>query len=296
MADLINITQTAAANDRLMPQWSNSVKAKFEALEQELAFAQQQLADFKSQLSQAFKITPIGGLSVSVAGGMFKTISGTVLTVSPTTLLLADNQTHFIFVNNSGAVNASTIRPATSLEIGRVVTLAGKITDIVNYPLFEVKANLETLSSYATIEYADTRAWREQARARKNTNYNIPGRDTYYVIPFESLIGSGFNTAGVFTAPQAGKYKFQCQIRITTLAVASNPNMSAKLSLFQGNVEVNTPLQQGESAYGDLTFNAENAEPVTMALNEQATIRIYLTSGTQCQVRPGSVVQVWRLP
>ncbi|MBW4633568.1 MAG: hypothetical protein KME30_17215 [Iphinoe sp. HA4291-MV1] len=293
--DLTSITQTAQDNDRLMPAWSNSVKDKFTAIEQEIAFAQQQLADLKAQLSQAFQVTPTGGLTVSVAGGSFKTTGASVIVVSPTTLTVPASATSYVYINDSGQVLVSTTRPAVGLELAKVVATGVGISSIQNFPLFEVKQAIN-LSGYATIAYADSRSWQQIAVAKKTAVYNIPGRDVYYTIPFESLQGSGFNTGGVFTPPQGGKYKFQCQIRVDTLATASTPEMSGKISLFVDGQEIGTALQQGYSAFGDLVFNAENAEPIILTTAQQATIKVYLTSGTQCRVRENSTVVAWRVP
>jgi hypothetical protein len=225
--------------------------------------------------------------------------NATVANILPGRLTLADNSTTYIYIDDQGNVVSATTRPGIGQEVAKVTVSSGNVTNIVNYPIFEVRPGLPDFSNFATIDYANSRTWQLIAVARKINTYSIPGTDTYYTIPFESLKGSGFNTNGLFTMPTAlapGKLIFHPQIRVDTTTPLSSPDLSVKLSLFAGNDELGLPLAQFESARGDTTINASNAEPVLLTAGQQCTIRVYLTIGKNARVREGSVVSVWRLP
>lgn len=292
--DITNLSQTAQADDRLMPQWVNAARDAIASLTQQIAYANEQIGQLKSQLSQAFQVVPTAGLTATVAAGNVKLPSGLIAALAQTTITVPNNAISIVYISDTGQVLVSVQRPSVGLELARVTAAGGLITAVQNYPIFEVRPAAVNLEEYATRSYSDSRAWKIQAMARKTAVFPIPGRDTYYRIPFESLVGTGFNTAGSFKA--VGTFIFKVQIRMDTTAVASNPNMSGKVSLFVNNEEVGTALSQASSAFGDLIFNAENAEPVTLTSTDTADLRIYLTSGTQARVRENSQVSVWKLP
>ncbi len=297
MANITNLDQVASPNDVVMPDWVNVVATRIKSIELQLADAAQQINELKAQLSQAYKVQIKGNLNVALAGGSVKLLNGTIAIVPPASFNVTNNATTYVYINDStGTLNASTTRPTTGLEVARVVASGGTITSAQNYPLFETKTPFPDLSQYATIAYADTRSWEAIATAKKTQRFSVPNTDTYYTVPFESLVGTGFNTAGTFTTPKAGKYIFHAQIRVDTTAPQTQPDLSVKLSLFIGADETGLPLMQAESARGDITLNAQNAEPVTLTVNDKAYIKVYLTDGYQARVRENSVVQVWRLP
>lgn len=299
MADITNLNQTANELDRLAPAWINSVAARVKEIDTAIASANSQINALKSQVSQAFRVSPISGLNVQYAGGQIKLSNANVANIQAGQITLSNNAITYIYINDQGAVLASLTRPGIGQEVAKVTTLNGNVTDIINYPLFEVRPALPDFSDFATVDYANSRAWQLISVARKVNTFSIPGTDTYYTIPFESLKGTGFNTNGLFTMPTAiapGRLIFHPQIRVDTTSPLSSPDLSVKLSLFAGNDELGLPLAQFESARGDMTINASNAEPVLLTAGQQCTIRVYLTIGRNARVRENSVVSVWRLP
>lgn len=296
MPDIVGLDQVATDSDRVMAAWVNAIRNKVVSLEQQLAYANEQIGTLKSLVSNAFAIAPIAGLTANMSSGSIKLSNGTLASIPSQSLTFPNNATSIVFINDSGVVVVSATRPTIGYEIARVVTASNAITSVQQYPLFVVRPQEIDINNLATIAYANSRSWQSVAIARKASAYSIPGRNTYYTVPWETLFGTGWNTGGDFTAPVAGSYIFKVQVRVDTLAVASSPDMASKISLFSGNSEQGVALQQVESARGDLVFNAENAEPLVMAKDAIAQIKIYLTAGTQCRVRENSVCQVWRLP
>ncbi|NEQ28492.1 MAG: hypothetical protein F6K28_57870 [Microcoleus sp. SIO2G3] len=295
MPDITTLNQTAADSDRLAAAWVNAVRNKLADLDQQLAYANQQINSLKSQISQAFRVTQLTGLTIQYASGQVKLPSGVVVTISSGTLTVPASSVSYLWVSDTGAVQLTTTRPVIGLEIARIVSNATTITEIQNYPIFEVRTALPSLDEYATRAFAESRAWQLVAIARKTTTFSIPSRDTYHRLTWESLSGTGWNTGGTFTAPVTGKYIFHPQIRIDSSTPASSPDVSGKMSLFLGTDEYNTALQQGESAADDLVLNASNAEPAQMNQGDTASIRVYITTGTNCRVREKSLCQVWRI-
>ncbi|NMG10831.1 hypothetical protein [Brasilonema sp. UFV-L1] len=295
MVDIVNLGQVAQDSDILRAAWINAASRKLADLEQSLAVANEKLGTLQSQLSQAFQVTRSAGLTANVAAGTIK-IGGIVASIAALSITCPDNSTSYVYIDNNAQVLVATTRPSGGYEIARVVTSGGQITEIQNYPLFEVRPPAINTDNFATIEYANSRAWQRIALARKTQDFPIPARDTYYRIPFEALEGNGFNTSGLFTAQTAGDFVFHAQIRVTTTATQTSPDMSAKLSLFTAGQEY-AILGQTESARGDLTINASNARPLIMTAGQTADLRIYLTRGVQTSVRSDySLVQVWKLP
>lgn len=297
MADITNLNQTASDSDRLMSAWINNVRSKIIELDQSIAFANEQINSFRNELSQAFKVSSSGGLSANVAGGSLKlTQQGTVFAVSPTTITLTNNATNFVFINDTGVVSVSTNRPSTGLEIARVVTANGSISSIQNFPLFKTELAQVNLADYATVDYANSRVRKLIATGRKTLVQSLANRDTYYTVSYQSLTGTGLDTAGTFTCSIAGQYVFQSQLRIDTTTPLSSPDLAIKMSLFLEADETGAPLMQVESARGDVTLNANNAIPLQMTVGQRAYIRAYITTGSNVRVREGSSVSVWRLP
>ncbi len=293
MVDITSLNQTAQQDDRLMPQWVNATRDAIASLSQQIAYANDQISTLKSQLSQAFQVVPTAGLTATVAAGNIKLPSGLIVAIAQTTVSVPNNATSIVYISDTGQVVVSVERPSVGLELARV-TAEGIITSVQNYPIFEVRPAAVNLENYATRSYADSRAWKIQATGRKTAVFPVPGRDTYYRIPFESIAGTGFNTAGVFKS--IGTFIFKVQIRMDTTAVASSPDLSGKVSLFVNNEEETLALTQFQSAVGDAVFNAENVVPVTLTSEDSADIRIYLTRGIQARVREGSRVTAWKLP
>jgi hypothetical protein len=293
MPDIIDLSQTAANGDRLGFQWINAVRDRISSLEQQLAIANQTIQDLKAQTAQAFRVSVISGLSLAYLGGQLKVkTSGIILTIAPGNLTAPANATSYVQIDMLGAVSVSTTRPSSGFEVARVVTDATSVLSVENYPLIEARGAEPDLSTYATIEYADSRSWNEVAVGKKTSSFSIPGTDTYYRIPLEALSGSGFATSGLFTAPATGRYVFSSRIRVDTLS-PSNP-LAVKLSLFVSGTEY--LLHQGDSAYGDLSASVQNNEPVTLNQGSTADMRVYLTRGTLARVRENSSVVVWQVP
>jgi hypothetical protein len=292
--DITNLSQTAQADDRLMPQWVNAARDAIASLSQQIAYANDQISTLKSQLSQAFQVVPTAGLTATVAAGNVKLPSGLIVAIAQTTVSVPNNATSIVYISGTGQVVVSVERPSVGLELARVTAAAGIITSVQNYPIFEVRPAAVNLENYATRSYADSRAWKIQAYARKTAVFPVPGKDTYYRIPFESVAGTGFNTAGTFKS--VGTFIFKVQVRMDTTAVASSPDLSGKVSLFVNNEEAGIALTQQESARADLVFNAENVDPVVLTENDTADLRIYLTQGIQARVRENSRVTAWKLP
>lgn len=153
--------------------------------------------------------------------------------------------------------------------------------------------NLEGL---ATIEYANSRAWNLVASATKTNTFDIPTDNEYYRIPFERITGEGFDTSGRFSVSESGNYIVMLQIRVDTLATASTPDLSAKVSVFTDNQEAPLPIHQSESARGDLVFTGQNAIPFALIQGSIIDTRVYLTIGQLCRVRERSSISIWKLP
>jgi hypothetical protein len=289
MPDIIDLNATAANGDRLGFQWINAVRAKFIALDAQLAVANQTINQLRSETAQAFRVSVVSALNLSYTGGAVKLPSGLIATVAPGNITAPNNAVSFVFVNASGAIAISTTRPALGFEIARVEASNGAVTQLQNYPLFAVRPVDPDLSNYATVDYANSRAWKIQALGRKTSTFAIASTDTYYRIPLESLTGSGFATNGLFTAPVAGNYVFASRIRVDT--TTPNQPLAVKLSLYVGSTEI--LLHQGDSAYGDLSASVQNNEPVPLAVGGQADMRVYLTRGVNARVREGSSVVAW---
>jgi|GEM_PF-7002026 hypothetical protein len=292
MADIVSLDQQAANGDRLGFQWINAVKAKISDLEEKLAIANQTINQLKSETAQAFRVSVVSGLNLTYTGGVVKLPSGLVATVMPGNVTAPNNATSFIFVGADGAIAIATTRPSIGLEIARVQTSNGSISSLFNYPLFTVRPVDPDLSQYATVDYANSRAWKIQALGRKTATFVIASTDTYYRIPLESLTGTGFATNGQFTAPVTGNYVFSSRIRVDT--TTPNIPLAVKLSLYVNNVEI--LLHQSDSAYGDLSASIQNNEPVALAIGQQADMRVYLTRGQNARVREGSSVVAWLVP
>jgi hypothetical protein len=294
MADIINLGQVAQDTDYLRAAWINAVAQKIASLDEALALANQQVADLKSQLSTAFQVKPVAGLNLSVAAGSVK-IGVLVVAIAASTITVPNNATSIIWISDLGTIVVSANRPTIGLEIARVVSANNAIISVQNYPLFEVRPAAINIDNYATIDYANSRSRVSVAVARKTALYAIPGNTAYYVVPFESLKGEGFATSGVFTAPVTGQYLFDVSARVDTLAPSSSA-LAVKLSLFSNSQEI-AIIQQADSAYGDITLNGSNPEPLQMTQGQTATIQVYLTRGIQSRVRENyTAVQVWRLP
>lgn len=300
MTTLTDITQNAADGDLVTGAWVNSLRAKLNALDAAIATASSQIGDLRSQLSQAFRVTAISGLLVAYAGGTVKlSASGIVVTVAPGQLTLPASSTSWIYLDATGTMVSSTTRPTIGLEVATVTTNATTVTAIVNFPIFVVQPNLN-LDNYATIAYANSRAWEQVAYGRRTTSWIIPAAETFYTIPFETLQGVGLNTAGVFTAPAGTRsYVFHVQVRVDTTAVFTS-SLSVKISLFVepsgGSLTEYGILAQSESARGDITLNAENAQPISLSGGDKVTARVYLTQGVSARVRENSQIKVWGLP
>jgi hypothetical protein len=292
MPDIVDLSQVAANSDRLGFQWINQVRNKLADLDAQLAVANQTINQLKSETAQAFRVTVVSALNLSYTGGAVKLPSGLIATVAPGNITAPNNAVSFVFVDATGAIAISTTRPALGFEIARVQASNGAVVQLQNYPLFTVRPVDPDLSQYATVDYANSRAWKIQALGRKTSTFAIAATDTYYRIPLESLTGSGFATNGLFTAPVAGNYVFASRIRVDTLS--PDYPLAVKLSLYVGNVEV--LLHQSDSAYGDLSASIQNNEPVALAIGQQADMRVYLTKGRNARVREGSSVVAWLVP
>jgi hypothetical protein len=290
--DILDLSQQAANGDRLGFQWINAVRNKISDLESQLAIANQTINQLKSETAQAFRVSIVSGLNLSYTGGAVKLPSGLIATVAQGNITAPNNAASFVFVDSNGAIAISTTRPNIGLEIARVQTNNGTVTQLQNYPLFTVRPVDPDLSQYATVDYANSRSWKIQALGRKTSTFAIASTDTYYRIPLESLTGSGFATNGIFTAIVAGNYVFASRIRVDTTTL-SQP-LAVKLSLYVGSVEI--LLAQGESARGDYSASVQNNEPVQLAQGGQAEMRVYLTSGVNARVREGSSVVAWLVP
>lgn len=298
MANITAINQTASNGDIVQDSWVNGVNAELDRLGGLIT----QLSSRVSSAEDAFipfRSTPLSGLNLAYNGGSVKLPDGTIATLPPGTIGALDNTTSFLFVDENGLmlIADSGNRPILGFEVARITAAAGVITAIEHFPLAEVRPVLPDLKDYATVDYANTRSWFNAVTAHKNGVFPIPGTGQYYVVPFENIIlggGDTFNTAGVFTPATEGDFIFHMRIRVDTLAVFTQPNMAAKISLFVNNTEY--VIAQGESARGDLVLNGSNASPVKMGLGDTATIKVNLTTGVQCRVRQESTLQGWRLP
>jgi hypothetical protein len=290
--DIVSLDQIAANSDRLGYQWINAVRAKLSDLDAQLAVANQTINQLKSETAQAFRVTVVSALNLSYTGGAVKLPSGLIATVAPGNITAPNNAVSFVFVDATGAIAISTTRPTIGFEIARVQASNGAVVQLQNYPLFTVRPVDPDLSQYATVAYANSRTWQIQAVGTKTSSYAIASTDTYYRIPLESLIGNGFATNGLFTAPVAGNYLFASRIRVDTLT-PSQP-LAVKLSLYVNNVEI--LLHQSDSAFGDLSASVQNNQPVSLAVGGQADMRVYLTRGVNARVREGSSVVAWLVP
>lgn len=298
MANITNLSQTASNGDIVQDSWVNAVNAEVDRLAQRIT----QLSSRISSAEEAFipfRSTPLSGLNLAYNGGSVKLPDGSVATLPPGTIGVIDNAISFLYVDDTGQmlVADSGNRPILGFEVARITATAGAITAVEHFPLAEVKPVLPDLKDYATVEYANTRSWFNAVTAHKNGVFPIPGTGQYYVIPFEVITLGGtdaFDTSGTFRPTTEGDFVFHMRIRVDTTAVFTNPNMGAKISLFVNNTEY--VIAQAESARGDLVLNGSNASPVRMAIGDVATVKVNLTSGTQCRVRQESTVQIWRLP
>ncbi|MDY6899109.1 MAG: hypothetical protein SWZ49_13680 [Cyanobacteriota bacterium] len=291
MADLISLDQTATTNDRVMPQWLNAVKAKLETLEQQLALANETIQKLRAETAQAFRVTVASGLSLSYAGGVVKLLNGDTATISTGAISAPDNTVSYLYVDAAGEIAIAQTRPDIGLELARITTAGGKVTELINYPQFRVQQAPVSLEDYATVEYANSIAWSQVARGRKTSIFNIATTDTYYTIPFEELQGNGLNTGGIFTPPVDGTYLFNPRIRVDSLSPSSP--LAVKLSLYINDVEV--LLHQGDSAYGDLSATMLS-ESFNLTTSDRVSMRVYLTRGTLARVREGSIFVCWRIP
>lgn len=293
MADLNSIEQIASSNDRLMFNWVNSVRQSVYDLRNSIATINQQIIDFNDKIINAFKISSVSGLTVSVAGGNIKN-NNTVSTVSPIQLTLLDNSTNYIFIDGTNIIKTATSKPETIYDIGYVVTLSGIITQIVNYPIFEIKQT-PNFDDYATVEYANSKTWQLIASGRKINVQGLPNRDTYYTVTYNEIEGIGLNTGGIFTVPQDGKYVIHMITRVDTSSPISNPNLSVKMSFFVNDVQ-EVLLSQLESARGDATLNGSNAIPLILATGNIIRPTIYITEGVSVRIREISNIAIWKVP
>lgn len=290
MADLTSLDQAASENDRVMPAWLNAVRNKLTQLEQDLAVANQTIQQLRSETAQAFRVKVEAGLSLSYAGGTVKLLTGEIAVLQSGALTVPDNQTNYIYIDGTGAIAVNNNRPDTGLEVAKVTTTSGAVTELINYPQFTVKSSPIDLDDFATVEYADSKEWTLSAKGRKTAVFAIPSTDTYYTIPFESLEGIGLNTGGVFTPPVGGTYIFNPRIRVDSLSPSSP--LAVKLSLFINGVEY--LLHQGDSAYGDLSASPMS-EGFNLTTSDEVSMRVYLTRGVSARVREGSTFSCWSI-
>ncbi|NJR37750.1 MAG: hypothetical protein HC781_01590 [Leptolyngbyaceae cyanobacterium CSU_1_4] len=88
----------------------------------------------------ALKVSAGSGLNITFEGGAVTLPLGTILTIAPGTLVMANNATNFVFVNESGAVASSLIYPVVGVMLASVTTVGGTITTIVDLrPRFRVQ-------------------------------------------------------------------------------------------------------------------------------------------------------------
>jgi hypothetical protein len=88
----------------------------------------------------AFRVAAGAGLNITFQGGAVTLPLGTIATIAPGTLVMANNATSFVFINELGVVVSSTIYPVVGVMLARVITVGGGITTIEDLrPRFRVQ-------------------------------------------------------------------------------------------------------------------------------------------------------------
>lgn len=70
------------------------------------------------------------GLSINHQGGSVRLTNGSIFTIAPSSVVVANNATNCIFVNESGVVQSAASFPSRCLRLASVVTVSGTITAI----------------------------------------------------------------------------------------------------------------------------------------------------------------------
>lgn len=247
MVDINSIEQTretpAQPDDVVTEGWVNDVAVNFGNQGDIIA----QLANRLASVEEAvipFRSTPLSGLNLAYNGGRVKMIDGSVLTILPGTIRVPDNRTTYFYINIDGVPTLAFVgqRPDVGYEIAQVIAEGGRITAVNHYPLAQIGYVLPDFEKdFATIEYANSRAWQSALTATKTRSFSIPGTGSYYTIPFESFnVGDGFGDSftenTTFKAGQNGSFIFHLRMRVYSDSVFSN-NLSAKISVYRNNFE-----------------------------------------------------------
>lgn len=303
MARITSLDQNVANGDTIDEQWFDAVNAAIAKLTQDLANTQQELETIKSQVTESLIVSLGGGLRLEISPGRVTLPDRTVSVIPSSNLQAIANDRSYIYINTTGQLEVSTTEPADGLlELAEATANDSEVTQLTNYPRLRVSTPTPNLDLLATRAYVDDNKFKPLATARKTSAFNIPQSDTYYVIPFESLTGSGFNTSGQFTAQKDGQILATAQIRVDTTRPDLYRDLSVKFSMFDVNSELGLPLSQMESADGDLTHNAITAAPITVTTGQVFTFRIYIsfrnrqvTTNDRIRVRENSRVTIWQV-
>jgi hypothetical protein len=86
-----------------------------------------------------FKVSSASGLTINYQAGTVTLPSGQISVIAAGSLLLNNNQTNYIFINELGSVASSLIQPQFGLPLAIVTTISGAITNIIDVrPRFNI--------------------------------------------------------------------------------------------------------------------------------------------------------------
>lgn len=89
------------------------------------------LGDWKL-FDESFQVTPDAGTSVVVKGGTYTLPSWEPLVLADTTYTLPDNQTSYLYIEATGLLADSAVKPSAGLPLAKVTTLGGTVTSVID--------------------------------------------------------------------------------------------------------------------------------------------------------------------
>lgn len=81
-------------------------------------------------LEASFKVSVQSGLTLVYTGGQVRLPDGSLLTVASGLVAVADNATSYVWLNDSGAVQAGLVAPVRRVMLSKIVTVSGAVSSI----------------------------------------------------------------------------------------------------------------------------------------------------------------------
>lgn len=250
---------------------------------------------------RAFTLAAGGGLNLNITGGTMRLTDGSDVVCSNATLALPDNSTRFVYAQASGVFAQAVTLPANTLELGKVITLGGSITQVIPKPRFEIGSRYTNTQIDTLVSTAQTNAIAAAkpvlvVEAQQTTKFDLL-LNSYVSVAYNS-VAFGSWVGGVYTVPAGIPANTAFDLAATFRGVTRTPgvdsNIEIKLSLFVGASELQI-LGQGAGASGDQTVTG--SWRFTASPGQEIGIRAYLTRGQNVECAGNNTrIQIYRLP